>query len=203
MLDIGRLRALVDDLMEISRFDAAAEGLQPTEFDMEVFIRAVVAARAPEALVSMPGDPSTIVADRRRLERVLANLLDNARVHGEGRRIEVVAGVEAGADGHEELVAAVLDGGPGVPPAELPLLFERFHKADPSRHRGGSGLGLAIAWENARLLGGTLTTMLRPAGGMRFELRVPVTRSLPLGDWTVTVEGQPPEVSDARTESSP
>ena len=203
VLDIGRLRALVDDLMEISRFDAAAEGLQPTEFDMEVFIRAVVAARAPEALVSMPGDPSTIVADRRRLERVLANLLDNARVHGEGRRIEVVAGVEADADGHEELVAAVLDGGPGVPPAELPLLFERFHKADPSRHRGGSGLGLAIAWENARLLGGTLTTMLRPAGGMRFELRVPVTRSLPLGDWTVTVEGQPPEVSDARTESSP
>ena len=131
----------------------------------------------------MPDEPVRIVLDRRRLERILGNLLDNAREHGEAAAVEVGLGVEG-----DTLRLTVADRGPGVPPEELPHLFERFHKADPSRSRGGSGLGLAIAREHAELLGGTLGASLRDGGGLRFELRLPVTRPLPGGDAPVTEE---------------
>ena len=179
--DVARLRTLVDDLMEISRFDAAAEVAAPTEFDAAAFVRAVVAARLPTARLDVPGEPVRVVLDRRRLERILGNLLDNAREHGAAAAVEASLDVEG-----ESLRLAVADRGPGVPPEELPHLFERFHKADPSRSHGGSGLGLAIAREHAELLGGTLDASLRDGGGLRFELRLPVTRPLPGGDDSVT-----------------
>ena len=74
-----------------------------------------------------------------------------------------------------ELVIAVFDRGPGVPPDQLERIFERFYKADPSRHGGSSGLGLAIAAEHAALLGGYLTAANLVGGGLRIELRLPVT----------------------------
>ena len=181
--DVARLRTLVDDLMEISRFDAAAEVATPTEFDAAAFVRAVVAARLPSARLEVPDEPVRVVLDRRRLERILGNLLDNAREHGEAVGVEVGLGEEG-----DTLRLTVADRGPGVPPEELPHLFERFHKADPSRSRGGSGLGLAIAREHADLLGGTLDATLRDGGGLRFDLRLPVTRPLPGGDDSVTEE---------------
>jgi signal transduction histidine kinase len=67
-------------------------------------------------------------------------------------------------------------------PGELDRIFERFYKADPSRRAGSSGLGLAIAAENAALLGGRLHATNRPEGGLRIELHLPVTGSLPRGD---------------------
>lgn len=181
--DVARLRTLIDDLMEISRFDAAAEVATPTEFDAATFVRAVVAARLPSARLEVPDEPVHVVLDRRRLERILGNLLDNAREHGEAADVEVGLGVDG-----DTLRLTVADRGPGVPPDELPHLFERFRKADPSRSRGGSGLGLAIAREHAELLGGTLDATLRDGGGLRFELRLPVTRPLPGGDDAVTEE---------------
>jgi signal transduction histidine kinase len=181
--DVARLRTLVDDLMEISRFDAAAEVAALTEFDAAAFVRAVVAARLPSARLDVPDEPLRVVLDRRRLERILGNLLDNAREHGEAAAVEVGLGEEG-----DTIRLTVADRGPGVPPEELPYLFERFHKADPSRSRGGSGLGLAIAREHAELLGGTLDATLGDGGGLRFELRLPVTRPLPGGDDPVTEE---------------
>jgi signal transduction histidine kinase len=180
--DVARLRTLVDDLMEVSRFDAAAEVVVPVEFELGSFLRAVAAARAPGARVSLASDGAlTLVSDRRRLERIVANLLDNAREHAGSQEVEVSAGMAAG-----HLRIAVADRGPAVPVDELPHLFERFHKADPSRHLGGSGLGLALAREHAALLGGTLEASLRPGGGMRFDLDLPVTGSLRAGDGGVT-----------------
>jgi len=179
--DVARLRTLVDDLMEISRFDAAAEVAAPMEFDASAFVRAVVANRLPTATLQVPAEEVRVVLDRRRLERILGNLLDNAREHGEAAAVEVTLAVET-----ETLRLEVADRGPGVSEDELPNLFERFHKADPSRSRGGSGLGLAIAREHAELLGGTLRAERRPGGGLRFELRLPVTRPLPAGDEPVT-----------------
>ena len=179
--DVARLRALVDDLMEVSRFDADAEVAEPTEVDIAAFVRAVVAARLPAASVDLAEAPARVVLDRRRLERILGNLLDNARQHAGGSAVEV--SVETFADALRVVVA---DRGPGVAPDQLDRLFERFHKADPSRSRGGSGLGLAIAREHTELLGGTLRAELRAAGGMQFVLDLPVTRPLPGGDEPVT-----------------
>jgi signal transduction histidine kinase len=231
--DVGRLRVLVDDLMELSRFDAGAERLERREFDVASFVRSTVDARLPDARVTAPGAPSIVTTDPRRLERVLGNLLDNAMVHAGGRDVEVEVGFEEGrspgerhqADEHspsdarpapEErsvssaepgldarpttLVVAVADRGPGVPPADIPHLFDRFHKADPSRHAGGSGLGLAIAREHARLLGGTLEATAGAGGGMRFEVRIPVTRSLRDGDERATGDDQAAGQTESRTE---
>ncbi len=220
--DVGRLRVLVDELMELSRFDAGAERLDPREFDVVAFVRSTVDARLPGARVAAPGALSIVSTDPRRLERVLGNLLDNAMVHAGGRDVEVEVGfeedAEAPAHGHPvderlpsdarpapdqreaTLVVAVSDRGPGVRPAEIPHLFDRFHKADPSRHAGGSGLGLAIAREHTRLLGGTLEATPRAGGGMQFEARIPVTRSLPDGDERAIGGVQAAGQTESRTE---
>jgi two-component system sensor histidine kinase MtrB len=185
--DVARLRVLVDDLMEISRFDAAAEVAEANRIDLVVLVRAIAAARAPEARLELPPERVFAVTDRRRIERILVNLLDNAREHGAGAEIIVSLVAEPTAEGDAgQVTLAVEDRGPGVPAAERTHLFERVRKADPSRHAGGSGLGLAIARAHAELLGGTLDARPRDGGGLRFELHLPVTQPLPDGAPGVT-----------------
>ncbi len=179
--DVGRLRTLVDELMELSRFDARAERIALEPIDLRRLVETVTAARLPEATLVLPRDPFVVDTDPRRLERILGNLLDNAREHAPGAPVEVTLTADAG-----EIVLAVADRGPGVPADEVGRLFERFYKADPSRQGGSSGLGLAIAAEHAALLGGTLTATAHPDGGLRIVLRVPVTGSLPRSDVTET-----------------
>jgi signal transduction histidine kinase len=168
--DVGRMRTLVDDLMEVSRFDAGAEQVAVEPVDLGGLVRSVAAARLPEASLHLPDGPLVIDSDPRRLERILGNLLDNAREHAADTPVEVSLVVNA-----DEIVLAVSDAGPGVPPDRLERIFERFYKADPSRHGGSSGLGLAIAAEHAALLGGYLTAANLASGGLRMELRLPVT----------------------------
>ena len=175
--DVRRLRALVDDLMEISRFDAAAEQPRLEQVDLGRVVTGVVAARLPEAVVSIPRDPVVVDSDPRRLDRIVGNLLDNARAHAPGAPVEVAMTAT-----REGALIVVADRGPGVAVDALPRLFDRFFKADPSRRSGSSGLGLAIAAEHAALLGATLRARPRPGGGMVFVLTLPVTRSLPRGD---------------------
>ena len=175
--DVRRLRTLVDELMEISRFDAAAEQPQLERVDLGRVVTGVVAARLPEAVVSIPRDPVVVDSDPRRLDRIVGNLLDNARAHAPGAPVEVSLTMTLGG-----ALVVVADRGPGVTADVLPRLFERFFKADPSRRSGGSGLGLAIAAEHAALLGATLRARARPGGGLVFALTLPVSRSLPAGD---------------------
>ena len=175
--DIGRLRTLVDDLMEVSRFDADAEQLASAPVDLVGLVRSVVGSRLPDARLALPPEPLIVETDARRLERILGNLLDNAREHAPGAAVGVALTATDG-----EVSIAVEDAGPGVEPDRLDRIFERFYKADPSRHGGSSGLGLAIAAEHAELLGGELRAENRPAGGLRIELRLPVTGSLRDGD---------------------
>jgi len=178
--DVGRLRLLVDDLMELSRFDADAERAASRPVELGDLIRSVAAARAPHARLDLPRHPVPIETDPRRVDRILGNLLDNAREHAPATPVEV----GLAADDASALVW-VADRGPGVPDGELDRIFERFRKLDPARGGGGSGLGLAIAAEHAGVLGGTLRAVNREGGGLRFELRLPVTGSLPPGDETV------------------
>jgi signal transduction histidine kinase len=174
--DVRRLRALVDDLMEISRFDAAAELPRLEPVDLGRIVTGAVATRLPEAAVSIPRDPVIVDSDPRRLDRILGNLLDNARDHAPGSPVEVALTTT-----REGAMVIVADRGPGVPYDALPHLFDRFFKADPSRRSGSSGLGLAIAAEHAALLGASLRARSRPGGGLVFVLTLPVTGSLPPG----------------------
>jgi len=181
--DVGRLRTLVEELMELSRFDAGAEKVLVERVDLVRLIRAVTAARLPTVRFEPPAPTVFVDTDPRRLDRILANLLDNAREHAGGAGVEVA--IEPRRD---ELVIAVSDRGPGVPADRLDRIFERFAKLDPSRSGGSSGLGLAIAAEHAALLDGYLQAMNREGGGLRLELVLPisVTRSLRGGDDAVT-----------------
>ena len=194
--DVGRLRTLIDDLLEVSRLDAAVEPVAVERVDLTRFVRALVAARLPDATVTVHGsrtgpqgveEPSiTVHTDRRGLERIVGNLLDNAREHAGGQGVDVEVGRS-----RDLVQLRVSDRGPGVAPADLPRLFDRFFKADPSRGGGTSGLGLAIAREHALRLGGTLRAGLREGGGLVVTLLLPVTRSLPLGDPAVTPNREP------------
>jgi two-component system sensor histidine kinase MtrB len=148
--------------MEISRFDAGAESVQAEEVDLAALVSAIVRARGWDGRVRLEGDGLRVTSDPRRLERIVANLVDNALEHG-GSSVVVRLG-----DGAIE----VADDGPGIAPEHLPHLFERFYKADASRSGAGTGLGLAIAQENARLLGGEIAVASEPGGGSRFTLRL-------------------------------
>jgi two-component system sensor histidine kinase MtrB len=175
--DVRRLRVLVDELMELSRFDAAAEEVQLEAVDLGRVVTSIVGNRLPDAHVSLPSEPVVIDSDVRRLDRILGNLLDNARIHAPGTPVDVTVR-RAG----QVAEVRVADRGPGVPDAELPRLFDRFYKGDRSRSTGTSGLGLAIAAEHAALLGGSLDAGSRAGGGLEVRLVLPVTRSLRPGD---------------------
>ena len=108
--DVRRLRVLVDDLMEISRFDAGAERPVLEPVDLGRVVTGAVAARLPAAVVSLPAQPLVVDSDTRRLDRILGNLLDNAREHAPGAPVEVA--LQATRDGP---VIVVADRGPGVP----------------------------------------------------------------------------------------
>jgi len=160
--DVGRLRVLVEELMEISRLDAGAESVHAESVDLAALTGAVLRSRGWEERVRLDGGEAVVTSDPRRLERILANLIGNALDHaGDGVVVRV-----------GPTFVEVADQGPGIPPEHLPHLFERFYKADPSRSGRGSGLGLAIAQENAKLLGGKIEVESEPGRGSRFTLRL-------------------------------
>jgi signal transduction histidine kinase len=167
--DVARLRDLVEDLMEISRLDAGQAQVRPEDVDLGSLIAAAVRSRRWDDRVRVEGEQVVLTTDARRLERIVSNLVGNALEHG-GRDVTV----RVGSDGLGAFVE-VSDRGPGIPPDQLPHVFERFYKTDPARTNPGSGLGLAIALENARLLGGDVEVWSEVGSGTRFTLRLPVT----------------------------
>lgn len=192
--DISRLRQLVDDLLEISRLEAEAADTTVETVDLRAFLRQVVQAHAWTDSVRIAGEPKYVGSagspssdpsgrfvdtDKRRLERIVVNLVENALLHG-GQPVVLETWSEldtdpvAGSQTEKTAFVAVTDNGPGIPEEHLLHVFDRFYKADPSRSASpGSGLGLAIARENARLLGGDLSAVNVPGGGARFVLSLP------------------------------
>ncbi|GAA2783635.1 sensor histidine kinase [Crossiella cryophila] len=164
-----KLARLVEDLIEISRFDAGAARLVLTEVDVAEAVRNTLRARGwiDAVRTELPEGVLTRL-DARRLDVIVANLVGNALRHGQP---PVVATLTASPQWIE---FSVTDHGPGLPEAVLPQVFARFYKADSARSRSeGSGLGLAIAWENAQLHYGTIEAANAPHGGARFTLRLP------------------------------
>jgi two-component system sensor histidine kinase MtrB len=167
-----KLARLVDDLMEISRFDAGAVVLHLDEIDLAESLRRTVAARAWTGLVDCDLPPPGTLrgrVDPRRLDVVVANLVGNALRHGARPvRLRLSGGARLA-------VIEVLDSGPGIADSVLPHVFERFYKSDAARTRTeGSGLGLAITAENVRMHGGTVSAANRPEGGAVFTVRLPL-----------------------------
>jgi two-component system sensor histidine kinase MtrB len=152
----------VDDLMEISRLDAGAVTASAEPIDLRALVDTVVRDRGWNGQVRVEGE-GRADSDPRRIERVVANLVGNALEHGGGKASVVVA----------DRTVEVRDDGPGIPAEQLPHVFDRFWKGDPSRTGPGSGLGLAIARENARLLGGDVTVESEPGQGAAFTFRLP------------------------------
>ncbi len=170
--DVGRLRRLVEELMEISRLDAGREDVRMEPVDLGSLAAGLLRARGWEASVSLAAEPLVVVTDPRRAERILSNLIENALAHG-NRDVAV----QIGRNGSNAFVE-VSDRGSGIAPQHLPHVFERFYKADPARAGGGSGLGLAIALENARLLGGGIDAWSEVNAGSRFTVTLPVAKPL-------------------------
>ena len=171
--DLDRFRRLVVDLLEISRDDGGdAPAVELVRIGDLVRYAADTAAGRPVTMLGPELAEMTVLADKRRLERIVANLVGNAELHGGGCLV-VAVGIEL-----DRLRVVVDDAGPGIAPDKRDRIFERFAR-DGSSASGsvpGSGLGLAIVDRHVRRLGGTVRVEDRPAGGARFVVLLPLIR---------------------------
>ena len=173
--DIDRFRQLVEDLLEISRFDAGVMHLDLEEVHLaELIMQAVSTSTDADVPVDIDADLAGVVvkADKRRLVRVIANLLDNAAKYGDG-----ATRVQLRKD-EDNVLIAVEDNGPGVPPEDRESIFYRFNRGSRAGRRldvDGVGLGLALVAEHVRLHGGSVWVEDRADGGQgsRFVIELP------------------------------
>ncbi|MCU1392997.1 MAG: putative two-component histidine kinase [Ilumatobacteraceae bacterium] len=179
--DVSRFQGLVEDLLEISRFDAGAIRLHLEDLLVAEFVRQAI------GVSSLPGTPIEVSeraeglimqVDRRRLARVIANLIDNARLHGGGEPEVTVTEAENEGEPLGHVWIAVEDHGAGVPQDERHLIFERFARGAVAGRRSssdGAGLGLALVDEHVRLHGGNVRVEDRRDGepGARFVIELP------------------------------
>ncbi|MGP3966978.1 ATP-binding protein [Streptomyces sp. 6N223] len=176
-----RLNVLVENLMEVTRFDAGTAKMVLDDVDIADQVTHCIDDRAWLDAVQLHAERGIIArVDPRRLDVILANLIGNALKHG-GSPVRVSVREEDHED-RQEVVIEVADRGPGIPEHVLPHVFDRFYKASASRPRSdGSGLGLSIALENAHLHGGDISARNAAGGGAVFTLRLP-REARPPGD---------------------
>jgi two-component system sensor histidine kinase MtrB len=174
---IERFEVLLNDLLEISRYDAGAVRPELEIYDLNQVVTSAVASIDPLAIkrgssidIDIPSGEVMAEFDARRIERLLRNLLANAIEHGEGKPIRVAVGMNESA-----VAVSVTDNGVGMNEIELARVFDRFWRADPARKRttGGTGLGLAISLEDTLLHGGSLDVWAKPNAGASFRLTLP------------------------------
>lgn len=174
---IERFQVLLNDLLEISRYDAGAVHAELEIQDLNGVVGMAIAGIEPLAMskgskieIEIPSGEVDAEIDGRRIERLLRNLLANAIEHGEGKPIRVAVGMDEHA-----VAVSVTDSGIGMTRAEVDRVFDRFWRADPARKRtsGGTGLGLAISLEDTNLHGGWLQVWAKPNEGACFRLTLP------------------------------
>jgi signal transduction histidine kinase len=169
--EVDRFARMVVDLLEISRADQQDEDPPSETIDLGSLVRNVVAARpGDKAPVHAQSPPPQVLGDRRRLDRAVSNLLDNAERHAGG----VVRVTVFSCEGQARI--EVDDAGPGVPPELRDRIFDRFDRGARAGSRGadtGSGLGLALVAQHVQRHGGTVHVEDRPGGGARFVVEIP------------------------------
>lgn len=176
--NLNRLQALTTDWLESARLDAGAVSLYRQDVDVIKLARALIANLTPavkrkklEIILDAEADLPSVWGDRRRLEQVLSNLLNNAiKFSPPGEQIHMVI--------HHigpNIQICVTDRGPGVPPEERDQIFNKFYIATRNKALAGSGLGLFISRALVHLHGGRIWLEDRPGGGSRFCFTIPIS----------------------------
>jgi two-component system phosphate regulon sensor histidine kinase PhoR len=172
----SRMQRVVDDLLDLSRYESGAWVPKPMDVDLagavaEVFqlSRAAADAKGLGLVTDIADDARTVRFDPTALRQVLANLVENAIRYTASGTVTVSAQREAGAT-----VIAVRDTGVGIGRDHLSRIFERFYRADPSRSRseGGTGLGLAIVRHLVEAHGGRVSAESAPGSGTTVFVRL-------------------------------
>jgi two-component system, OmpR family, sensor histidine kinase MtrB len=180
--DVRRFQRMVRDLLEISRPDGGSDlALEEVEVGELIFnavsssARSVPDSQVPRIAVDPAVAHARMWVDKRRFERIIGNLLENAALYGGGAD---TVQVDAGTSQQEPTVCiAVSDHGPGVASTERQHIFERFYRGQASGRRGagtGTGLGLALVAEHVRLHHGQVWVEDAPGGGARFVIELPL-----------------------------
>ncbi|QGU33324.1 hybrid sensor histidine kinase/response regulator [Thermochromatium tepidum] len=184
--EAGRdLRALIDDILDISRIESGRLSLNPEPVELRPMLEDLIELFSPQLadkpveliLRLMPGAPDSLQTDRDKLRQILKNFLANAIKFTERGEVRVEVGTRPESD--RPLMLSVIDTGIGIPPDKQEIIFEAFQQADGSTRRryGGTGLGLAISRELATLLGGVIEVESTPGLGSRFSLLLPLALS--------------------------
>lgn len=185
-----RMGALVEDLLTLIQADSgqkrATEAVNLGDLLTGVVDDAAVIDPTRTWRLSGAGVPVTVGGDRMRLHQLFANLLSNARTHTPAGTTVTVSILPAA----DRVAVSVADNGPGVSDADLPKLFDRFYRSDPSRSRanGGTGLGLSIVAAIVRGHGGDVLAGHTPGGGLTVTVVLPRavgTAAVPKTDLTV------------------
>ena len=170
---VRRFDRTVLDLLELSRLDAGAGATNNETINLASLVQQIAQRHGfvDLSFASTLDLNDETVLDRRRIERIVLNLLENARDHAGGATAILVTG------DHNELRISIEDQGVGVAQSERERIFERFARGTSSRNSNGSGLGLAIVQEHARALNGRAWVETSSSGGARFM--VSMARKLP------------------------
>jgi signal transduction histidine kinase len=177
-----KLADLVENLLEMSRIEAGRMPINPEPMLLQRFCRSVVdrvGTHHPEIKFgcAVPKDMPLVLADPRRVEQVLVNLLQNAAKYSQGDLILVRARYETGSP---EAVLSVEDNGVGIAPEHLPHLFDKFYRVDGrGESTAGTGLGLSIAQKLVEAQGGRIWVESKPGTGTCFTFTLPI---IPEGD---------------------
>jgi signal transduction histidine kinase len=173
--ETSRLARLIDDVLDTSRIEAGTFSFTFSDVDLGELLRDVIAAaefaQDEVELTAEVGALPPVRGDRERLRQVIQNLVDNAvKYSSAGGRVHVSATAD---DGH--VLIDVADQGPGIPPEDRELIFEKFGRSSSGTAKPGSGLGLFIARSIAEAHGGTLGVDSVPARGSVFRLELPAS----------------------------
>jgi signal transduction histidine kinase len=172
--ETSRLASLIGDVLDTSRIEAGTFSFSFTDVDLGELVRDVVAAAglAQDEVVlttEVSGGLPSVRGDRERLRQVIQNLVDNAvKYSSAGGRVHVSAIADDGA-----VLIDVADEGPGIPPEDRQLIFEKFGRSGGGPTKPGTGLGLFIARSIAEAHGGSLDVESAPARGSVFRLELP------------------------------